>query len=70
MAAPRKAFPLRLRTDVHAALERWARDDFRSVNGQIEFLVMDALRRAGRLPADAERGGGERSAHASSEHPV
>ena len=47
--APRKAFPLRIDPKVHAAIERWAADELRSVNAQIEFLLRDALRRAGRL---------------------
>lgn len=54
--APRKAFPLRIDPRVHAAVERWAADELRSVNAQIEYLLRDALRRAGRLdpagPAD------------------
>jgi hypothetical protein len=45
----KKNFPLRLNVEVHAALERWAADDLRSVNAQIEFLLADALRKAGRL---------------------
>jgi len=48
--AERKAFLLRIDPTVLDALHRWAADDLRSVNGQIEFLVRDALRRAGRLP--------------------
>lgn len=52
--APRKAFPLRIDPRVHAAVERWAADELRSVNAQIEYLLRDALRRAGRLdPAGA-----------------
>jgi hypothetical protein len=47
----RKAFLLRLDPDVHHALQRWADDDLRSLNGQIEFLLRQALRAAGRLPA-------------------
>ena len=45
----KKNFPLRLSVEVHAALERWAADDLRSVNAQIEFLLTDVLRKAGRL---------------------
>jgi hypothetical protein len=45
------AFPLRLDPELYDALQRWAADEFRSVNGQIEFLLHDALRRTGRLPA-------------------
>lgn len=51
-AAERKAVLLRLDPSVHAALQRWAADDLRSVNAQIEVLLRDALRAAGRLPRD------------------
>jgi len=47
--AERKAVLIRIDPRVHAALERWARDDLRSVNAQIEFLLRDGLRRTGRL---------------------
>ena len=46
--APRKPFLLRLDPAVHDALASWAADEFRSVNGHIEFILRDALRRAGR----------------------
>jgi hypothetical protein len=45
----KKKFLLRLDADVYAALEKWAADDLRSVNAQMEFLLMDAAKRAGRL---------------------
>lgn len=45
----RKPFLLRLDPETFAALQRWAADDLRSVNGQIEFLLRRALRDAGRL---------------------
>jgi len=45
----KKAFPLRLDPELHRAVEQWAADEFRSVNAHIEFLLRDALRRAGRL---------------------
>ncbi len=48
----RKAFPLRIDAKLYAALRRWADDDFRSVNGQIEYLLRDALQQAGRLESD------------------
>ena len=48
--AQRKPFLLRLDPATHTALERWAADDLRSVNAQIEFLLRESLRRAGRLP--------------------
>jgi hypothetical protein len=47
--AERKAFLVRMDRTVHEALERWARDDLRSLNAQIEFLLRRALREAGRL---------------------
>jgi hypothetical protein len=48
--AQRKPFLLRLDPATHQALERWAGAELRSLNAQIEFLLRDALRRAGRLP--------------------
>lgn len=57
--ADRKAVLLRIDPRVHAALERWARDDLRSVNAQIEFVLREGLRRAGRLGDGGEgRNGG------------
>ncbi len=46
--AERKPFLLRLDPETFAALQRWAADDLRSVNGQVEFLLRRALRDAGR----------------------
>lgn len=46
--APRKNFPLRLSPELYAALERWAADEMRSVNGQIEYLLSQAVKQAGR----------------------
>lgn len=46
----RKPFLLRMEPEVFDALQRWADDDLRSLNGQIEFLLRDALKRAGRAP--------------------
>jgi hypothetical protein len=48
--AERKNFPLRLDPEVYEALRRWADDELRSVNAQIEFLLAHALRDAGRAP--------------------
>ncbi len=45
----RKTFLLRIDGRMFDLLRRWADDDMRSVNGQIEFLLRDALRKAGRL---------------------
>ncbi len=49
MARPRKSYPLRIDPVVHAAIERWAADELRSVNAQIEFLLRKAVKDAGRL---------------------
>jgi hypothetical protein len=51
--AERKAVLLRLDPAVHAALQRWAGDELRSVNAQIEVVLRDALRSAGRHPRQA-----------------
>jgi hypothetical protein len=47
--AERKAFLLRIDSDLYDALRRWADDDLRSLNGQIEFVLRRAAREAGRL---------------------
>jgi hypothetical protein len=47
--AKRKAFLLRVDPKVYDAMERWAADELRSVNAQIEFLLRQALKQAGRL---------------------
>ncbi len=49
MARRRKQFPLRISPDLYAVYEAWAADEFRSVNAQIEAVLMDGARRAGRL---------------------
>ena len=51
MAGEKKAYPLRISGDVLDAVQRWAGDDLRSVNAQIEYLLREALRKAGRLKA-------------------
>jgi len=51
--AARRPFLLRLDPAVLEAVQVWAKDDLRSVNGQIEFLLRRALRDAGRLPGRA-----------------
>ena len=53
--ADRKSFLLRVDPAVLEALQRWANDDLRSLNGQIEFVLRDALRRAGRASMQPER---------------
>ncbi|MEY2935023.1 MAG: hypothetical protein RL033_5772 [Pseudomonadota bacterium] len=52
--AERKPFLLRMDPAVLEALSRWAADDLRSLNGQIEFLLRRALQSAGRLPGSSE----------------
>jgi hypothetical protein len=48
--AERKPFLLRIDPAVLDAVQRWAADDLRSVNAQIEYVLRDALHRAGRAP--------------------
>ena len=60
----KKAFPLRLEQATFDALQRWADADLRSLNGQIEYVLRQALRQAKRLPdpdapAEPEEGGAE-----------
>ncbi len=47
--AERKAYPLRINADVLDAMQRWADDELRSLNAQIEYVLRDALRRSGRV---------------------
>jgi hypothetical protein len=51
----RKGVLLRLDPAIHDALARWAADELRSTNAQIEFLLRTALAEAGRLPSHAKR---------------
>ena len=53
--AERKQVLLRLDPAVHDALARWANDELRSTNAQIEFLLRRALSEAGRLPGQVSR---------------
>lgn len=53
--ADRKPFLLRMDRQVLDALQRWANDDLRSLNGQIEFVLRRTLQQAGRLPTDMTR---------------
>lgn len=59
--AAKKRFLLRIDPRVHAAMEKWAADELRSVNAQLEYVITEALKRAGRLPRPAR----ERSAEGS-----
>lgn len=55
MASKRKAIPLRVSEETWAALKRWSDDELRSLNAQIEYLLREALRKAGRLPGPRKR---------------
>lgn len=46
----KKVFALRLDEEVYAAVERWAADEFRSTNGQLEWIISKALKDSRRLP--------------------
>lgn len=48
--AQKKAIPLRINEEVWKAMRRWSDDELRSLNAQIEYVLRDALRRAGRVP--------------------
>jgi hypothetical protein len=64
---PPKRFLLRLDPRLFDALRQWAEDDLRSVNAQIEYLLADRARRAGRLSATrARRRTGDNSSEGSS----
>lgn len=56
--AARKAFALRIDEKTLAAMQRWANDDLRSLNAQIEFVLRDALRKNDRLPKPEEENEG------------
>ncbi|MEZ5069687.1 MAG: DNA-binding protein [Bacteroidales bacterium] len=50
--SPKKAFVLRVDPQKMEALEKWAADEFRSTNGQLEWIIDQALRKARRLKSD------------------
>jgi hypothetical protein len=53
----KKSFPLRINEDILSAVQKWAADDLRSVNAQIEYVLREALRKAGRIkkPKDTDQ---------------
>ena len=55
--AEKKAYPLRINAEVLATAQRWADDELRSLNAQIEYVLRDALRKAGRLPKSTSKDG-------------
>lgn len=48
--ADKKSFVLRVDSETYEALEKWAADEFRSINGQLEWIIHRALKEAGRTP--------------------
>lgn len=48
--AAKKPFALRLDEKMMKAVEKWSADEFRSTNGQLEWIIREALKKAGRLP--------------------
>ena len=44
-----KSFILRVDADTMDAIEKWAADEFRSINGQLQWIINEALRKSGRL---------------------
>jgi hypothetical protein len=50
--ADKKTFVLRLDAEMYKALEKWAADEFRSVNGQLEWIIAQKLKEAGRSASD------------------
>jgi hypothetical protein len=67
--ADRKSYLLRIDAGILDQIRRWADDDLRSLNGQIEFLLRKALRESGRMkePAEAPE---EDTARRSDSHPL
>jgi hypothetical protein len=57
--AERKPFLIRVDRALLDAVQRWANDDLRSLNAQIELLLREALKRAGRLPKGSGEGDGD-----------
>jgi hypothetical protein len=51
----KKSFALRVDGDLYAALEKWAQDEFRSINGQIEWVLHQQLKATGRLREPEKR---------------
>ncbi len=52
----RKTYPLRINPEILTAMQRWANDDLRSVNAQIEFVLRESLVKAGRLKRSSVTG--------------
>jgi hypothetical protein len=53
--AEKKSFALRIDADTMKAIEKWAADEFRSINGQLEWMLHESLKKAGRLKRGTEK---------------
>ena len=53
--AEKKAYPLRVNAEILSATQRWADDELRSLNAQIEYVLREALRKAGRLKSSQQQ---------------
>ena len=60
MMADKKPFVLRISAETMKKIEKWASDEFRSVNGQIEWMLSKCLKEAGRMKPEEREGEGER----------
>ena len=63
----KKAYPLRINAEILAATQRWADDELRSLNAQIEYVLRDALRKAGRMKSPASADPAEATSNGESE---
>lgn len=63
--AEKKKFLLRIEANLYAALEKWAADELRSINSQIEFVLTNAVRNAGRKPASKPENNEDNTAKSS-----
>jgi hypothetical protein len=61
MSETKKSYPLRINADVLQAMQRWSDDELRSLNAQIEYVLRESLRKAGRL-SKSERDDQEQTA--------
>ncbi|MDE2271229.1 MAG: Arc family DNA binding domain-containing protein [Xanthomonadaceae bacterium] len=57
MATDKKAYPLRISAQVLDAMQQWSNDELRSLNAQIEYVLREALRKAGRLKSGSGQAG-------------
>jgi hypothetical protein len=53
--AAKKPFALRIDEQLMKAVEKWAEDEFRSANGQIEWIIHESLKKSGRLPKPSKK---------------